>query len=102
MNLFTRSSPYYHLLKYLIFLLKHPVYLTSPRQLEVVFETSFGSLQITRIRHMLLLGVEKYKEKRQVVNRFKQTSSRKVNLPEYTAETTTSVQLRAKEWKYSL
>jgi hypothetical protein len=26
MNLFTRSSPYYHLLKYLLFLLKHPVY----------------------------------------------------------------------------
>ena len=26
MNLFTRDSPYYHLLKYLIFLLKHPVY----------------------------------------------------------------------------
>jgi len=25
MNLFTRNSPYYHLLKYLIFLLKHPV-----------------------------------------------------------------------------
>ena len=27
MNLFTRNSPYYHLLKYLIFLVKHPVYL---------------------------------------------------------------------------
>ena len=26
MNLFTQSSPYYHLLKYLLFLLKHPVY----------------------------------------------------------------------------
>jgi len=26
MNLFTRQSPYYHLLKYLLFLLKHPVY----------------------------------------------------------------------------
>jgi hypothetical protein len=25
-NLFTRNSPYYHLLKYLLFLLKHPVY----------------------------------------------------------------------------
>jgi hypothetical protein len=25
MNLFTRNSPYYHLLKYLLFLLKHPV-----------------------------------------------------------------------------
>jgi len=29
MNLFTRNSPYCHLLKYLIFLLKHPVYRTS-------------------------------------------------------------------------
>jgi len=27
MNLFTRNSPYYHLLKYLLFLLKHPVYM---------------------------------------------------------------------------
>jgi hypothetical protein len=27
MNLFTRNSPYYHLLKYLLFSLKHPVYL---------------------------------------------------------------------------
>jgi hypothetical protein len=26
MNLFTRNSPYYHLLKYLLFLLKHRVY----------------------------------------------------------------------------
>jgi len=27
MNLFTRNSPYYHLLKHLLFLLKHPVYM---------------------------------------------------------------------------
>ena len=27
MNLFPRNSPYYHLLKYLLFLLKHPVYI---------------------------------------------------------------------------
>jgi len=27
MNLFTRNSPYYHLLNYLLFLLKHPVYM---------------------------------------------------------------------------
>jgi hypothetical protein len=27
MNLFTRNSPYYHHLKYLLFLLKHPVYI---------------------------------------------------------------------------
>jgi len=27
MNLFTRNSPYYHLVKYLLFLLKHPVYM---------------------------------------------------------------------------
>jgi len=29
MNSFTRNSPYYHLLKYLLFLLKHPVYALS-------------------------------------------------------------------------
>jgi formyltetrahydrofolate hydrolase len=29
MNLFTRNSPYYHLLKYLILLLKHPVYISN-------------------------------------------------------------------------
>ena len=29
-NLFTRNSPYYHLLKYLLFLLKHPVYEMDP------------------------------------------------------------------------
>jgi len=28
MNLFTRNSPHYHILKYLLFLLKHPVYPT--------------------------------------------------------------------------
>jgi len=27
MNLFTRKSPYYRVLKYLLFLLKHPVYI---------------------------------------------------------------------------
>ena len=26
-NLFTRNSPYYHFLRYLLFLLKHPVYI---------------------------------------------------------------------------
>jgi hypothetical protein len=29
MKLFTRNSPHYHLLKYLLFLLKHPVYYRS-------------------------------------------------------------------------
>ena len=32
MNLFTRNSPYYHLLNYLLFLLKHPVFLFSYRR----------------------------------------------------------------------
>jgi hypothetical protein len=27
MKLFTRNSPYYHLLKYLLFVLKHPIYI---------------------------------------------------------------------------
>jgi len=29
MDLFTRNSPYYHLLKYLLFLLKRPEYATT-------------------------------------------------------------------------
>jgi len=29
MNLLIRNSPYYHLLKYLLFLLKHPVYAST-------------------------------------------------------------------------
>jgi len=29
MNLFTRNSPYYHFLKYLLVLLKHPVYYSA-------------------------------------------------------------------------
>jgi hypothetical protein len=35
MNLFTRNSPYYYLLKYLLFLVKHPVY----RPLQYAFPT---------------------------------------------------------------
>jgi len=36
MNLFTRNSPYYHLLKHLLFLLKCPVYISLPDE-----DTSF-------------------------------------------------------------
>ena len=32
MNLFTRNSQYYHLLKCLLFLLKHPVYIIHIRE----------------------------------------------------------------------
>ena len=35
MNLFTRNSPYYHLLKYLLFLLKHPVSWTVTTYVEI-------------------------------------------------------------------
>jgi len=34
MNLFTRNSPYYHFLKYLLFLLKHSVYEDVNRNLD--------------------------------------------------------------------
>jgi len=34
MNLFAKNSPYYHILKYLLFLLKHPVY-----DIATLFET---------------------------------------------------------------
>ena len=37
MNLFTRNSPYYHLLKYLLFLLKHPVYTHLSPTLTTIF-----------------------------------------------------------------
>jgi len=36
MNLFTRNSPYYHLLKYLLFLLKHPVCINLHHQGEAI------------------------------------------------------------------
>jgi len=39
MKLFTRNSPYYHILKYLLFLLKHPVY--------IYICISYGGLGIT-------------------------------------------------------
>ena len=37
MNVFTRNSPHYHLLKYLLFLLKHPVYYNA---MDVIDEIS--------------------------------------------------------------
>ena len=36
MNLFTRNSLYYHLLKHLLFLLKHPVYMYIPVFITVI------------------------------------------------------------------
>ena len=49
MNLFTRNIPYYHLLKYLLVLLKHPVYTSDQVQsascnCHVVFKYICGSL----------------------------------------------------------
>jgi hypothetical protein len=40
MNLFTRNSPYYHLPKYILFLLKHPVYCRLILVLKVVLRQS--------------------------------------------------------------
>ena len=45
MNLFTRNSPYYHLLKYLLFLQKQPVYISVLSSFLCVFE-SFCIFQI--------------------------------------------------------
>jgi len=42
MNLFTRNSPYYHLLKYLLFLLKHPVYNSLIIRLSIIIGDSFN------------------------------------------------------------
>jgi len=36
MTLFTRNSPYYYRLKYLLFLLKHPVYINLHHQGEAI------------------------------------------------------------------
>jgi len=47
MNLFTRNGPYYHLLKYLIFILKNPVYFEH---------VSVGLViqHVMRIRHVVM------------------------------------------------
>jgi len=39
MNLFTRNSPCYHLLKYLLFLLKHPVYIYTHTHTHIYIHT---------------------------------------------------------------
>ena len=62
MNLFTRNSSYYHLLKCLLFLLKHPVYLDYTAIAVLVLEsaeapscfstTHFGLLKISQINSM--------------------------------------------------
>jgi hypothetical protein len=44
LKLFTRNSPYYHLLKYLLFLLKHPVYIRPDYFLFFVINNSKFSL----------------------------------------------------------
>ena len=48
MNLFTRNSPYYHLLKYSLFLLKHPVYINHRRS--YCFHTLPQSMQVRSIQ----------------------------------------------------
>jgi hypothetical protein len=62
MNLFTRNTPYYHLLKCLLFLLKHPVYLDYTAIAVLVLESAeaplcsstshFGLLKISQINSM--------------------------------------------------
>jgi len=44
MNLFTRNSPYYHILKYLLFLLKHPVYIVINIKNMVINIKKFGDM----------------------------------------------------------
>jgi len=50
MELFTRNSPYYHLLKYLLFLLKHPVYS------EFMFVAS-GIRHVMHMRFVVMYGL---------------------------------------------
>jgi len=49
MNLFARNTPYYHLLKYLLFLLKHSVYTGCPRRNVPDFGRVFLMLKYTDI-----------------------------------------------------
>jgi len=53
MNLFTRNSPYYHLLKYLLFLLKHPVYTFYNPYAEHLLLYVPQSSNNTKTRHFL-------------------------------------------------
>jgi hypothetical protein len=50
MNLFTRNIPYHHLLKHLLFLLKHPVYY------ECVF-VNLGVQQAMLMHHIAMCGL---------------------------------------------
>jgi len=50
-NVFTRNSPYYHLLKYLLFLLKHPVYIYR------VFHGSENANYITSLMQQMMFIV---------------------------------------------
>ena len=43
MNLFTRNNPYYHLLKYLLFLLKHPVYCVLMVKIKTIYYILYGT-----------------------------------------------------------
>jgi len=47
MNLFTQNIPYYHILKYLLFLLKHPVYLALGAQLGMYLFFSTARIDAT-------------------------------------------------------
>jgi len=53
MNLFTGNSPYEHLLKYLIFLLKHPVYPTICNVTQFIYvpETALHVSGVTYTHH---------------------------------------------------
>ena len=55
MNLFTWNSPYYHLLKYLLFLLKYPVYfiVKRTRYINVLIYFTGVTLYMFRVRYPL-------------------------------------------------
>ena len=64
-NLFTRNSPYYHLLKYLMFLLKHPVYKQYFRYLKYLSlyvrkDVTYTSAGLLRIGQLFCLPVKFY------------------------------------------
>jgi len=56
MNLFTGNSPHYHLLKYLLFLLRHPVYIlfhSITQRFMRNFQTAVSSHPL-KIGHMFI------------------------------------------------
>jgi len=56
MNLFTRTSPYYHLLKYFLFLLKHPLYIIHTLRVLCQFQFRETGMDYYPVHYAAALG----------------------------------------------